>query len=99
MVIRQKVGNIKTISRNTQGVRLINLNDNDKVNDITRIMPEPDDETIDKEAERLAQVTEVISTWEDDVEALGDDILSDEIDDSADFDLEETEEEEKESEE
>jgi len=70
MVIRQKVENIKTISRNTQGVRLINLNDNDKVHDITRILPEPDDETIDKEAERLSQVAEVISTWEEDATTL-----------------------------
>ncbi len=70
MVIRQKVENIKTISRNTQGVRLINLNDKDKVNDITRILPEPDDETIDKEAEKLALIAEKASTWEDDVTTL-----------------------------
>jgi len=73
MIIRQKVGNIKAISRNTQGVRLINLNENDKVNDITRILPEPDEEEIDKEAERLTQATEVSSNWEEDVLAIQDD--------------------------
>jgi len=73
MIIRQKVGNIKTISRNTQGVRLINLNDNDKVHDITRIEPEPDDETIDRETERLNQTKEIVTNWEEDVLALDED--------------------------
>jgi len=90
MIIRQKVGNIKAISRNTQGVRLIHLNDSDKVNDITRIQPEPDDEEIEKEAERLAQVSEITSNWEDDVLAIQDD----EIDGETDTDeIEENEEE------
>lgn len=74
MVIRQKVENIKTISRNTQGVRLINLKDNDKVHDIARIQPEPDEETIDKEAERLAKTTEITSEWEQDAMTLEEDL-------------------------
>jgi DNA gyrase subunit A len=82
MIIRQKVENIKVISRNTQGVRLINLNDLDKVHDITRIEPEPDDEAIDREAERLAaQQLNSDTNWEDDVKALeeetGDDDFTD----------------------
>ncbi len=70
MIIRQEVKVIKKISRNTQGVRLIKLNNNDTVNDITRIQPEPDDETIDREAERLTQVAASASEWEEDVQAL-----------------------------
>jgi DNA gyrase subunit A len=73
MIIRQKVENIKSISRNTQGVRLINLNDNDKVNDITRIEPEPDEETIEKEAERLTQAAETITDWEADASSIQED--------------------------
>ncbi len=86
MIIRQKVGNIKTISRNTQGVRLINLNENDKVNDITRIQPEPDEETMDKEAERLAQVNEASTEWEKDVMALENEPEQDLADDMTDED-------------
>ena len=45
MIIRQAVDKIKIIGRNTQGVRLINLNPADKVYDITRIASEDEDET------------------------------------------------------
>lgn len=83
MIIRQKVGNIKSISRNTQGVRLINLNDKDKVNDITRIVPEPDDEQVDREAERLAQAAEVVVDWDKDASL----ILEDEIENIPEEDI------------
>jgi DNA gyrase subunit A len=83
MIIRQKVENIKTISRNTQGVRLINLSNDDKVNDITRIEAEPDDETIDREVEKLAaQSLEKPAGWDNDVAAL-----EDEIDETEDMDI------------
>ncbi|MBM4399500.1 MAG: DNA gyrase subunit A [Candidatus Cloacimonetes bacterium] len=82
MIIRQKVGNIKAISRNTQGVRLINLKDNDKVHDITRIEPEPDDETIDREAEQLSKTNEIISDWEKDAMTIEDEMDFDAIDDA-----------------
>ncbi|HOD17205.1 MAG TPA: DNA gyrase subunit A [Candidatus Cloacimonadota bacterium] len=78
MIIRQKVGNIKTISRNTQGVRLINLSENDRVNDITKIEPEPDEEAIDKEAERLTQTTQAASEWEADVSSLEEELNNEE---------------------
>jgi DNA gyrase subunit A len=89
MIIRQKVENIKTISRNTQGVRLINLNDNDKVNDITRIEPEPDDEEIERKAEQLSQVTEIVSDWEADALSIEDEL---DIDDNDIDEIEDTEE-------
>ncbi len=53
MIIRQKVDEISRVSRNTQGVRLIYLNDEDKVRDITYVPAEPDDEQIDSEIDKL----------------------------------------------
>ncbi|MDD4223321.1 MAG: DNA gyrase subunit A [Candidatus Cloacimonetes bacterium] len=53
MVIRQKITEISVISRNTQGVRLINLRDKDKVRDITLIQPDPDEEVLAREVEKL----------------------------------------------
>jgi DNA gyrase subunit A len=38
MIIRQKVSDISIFERNTQGVHLINLRENDKVVDITLIL-------------------------------------------------------------
>ncbi len=58
MVIRQKVADISTISRNTQGVRLINLKEKDKVRDITVIPEMPDDEELDKEAEKITKASQ-----------------------------------------
>ncbi|MCB5246926.1 MAG: DNA gyrase subunit A [Candidatus Cloacimonetes bacterium] len=53
MVIRQKITEISVISRNTQGIRLINLRDKDKVRDITLIQPDPDEEELAREVEKL----------------------------------------------
>ncbi|MCS7054038.1 MAG: DNA gyrase subunit A [Ignavibacterium sp.] len=43
MVIRQAVKELRVMGRNTQGVRLIKLNDGDSIADIARIIPEDDD--------------------------------------------------------
>ncbi|MEW6506722.1 MAG: DNA gyrase subunit A [Bacteroidota bacterium] len=40
MVIRQSVSDIRVMGRNTQGVRLIRLNDGDDIADIARVIPE-----------------------------------------------------------
>lgn len=58
MIIRQKVGDISLISRNTQGVRLINLKEKDKVRDITVVPEMPDDEELDLEAEKIATASQ-----------------------------------------
>lgn len=58
MIIRQKVSEISVISRNTQGVRLINLREDDKVRDITVIPHDPDDEELDKEVEKIKKDAE-----------------------------------------
>jgi len=55
MIIRQKVDTVSLISRNTQGVRLIHLNNDDKVRDITYVPSEPDDAEIDSEVDKLKQ--------------------------------------------
>lgn len=49
MIIRQPVEKINIIGRNTQGVRLIALNEGDKVFDITRILAEDEEEIDDDE--------------------------------------------------
>jgi DNA gyrase subunit A len=47
MVIRQSVKEIRVMGRNTQGVRVIRLNDQDKIADIAKVVPEDDEEIID----------------------------------------------------
>jgi DNA gyrase subunit A len=60
MIIRQAVKDISTISRNTQGVRLINLSKGDRVHDITCVPPEePDDEVLDKEVEAIKKAPKI----------------------------------------
>ncbi len=44
VVIRQSVGDIKVISRNTSGVRLIKLGAGDRIGDVARVITEDDDE-------------------------------------------------------
>ncbi|MCB5251590.1 MAG: DNA gyrase subunit A, partial [Candidatus Cloacimonetes bacterium] len=60
MIIRQAVKDISVISRNTQGVRLINLSKGDKVHDITCVPPEDtDDDTLDKEVEEIKKAPKI----------------------------------------
>jgi DNA gyrase subunit A len=60
MIIRQAVKDISTISRNTQGVRLINLTADDRVHDITCVPPEnPNDEILDKEVEEIKKAPKI----------------------------------------
>ncbi len=44
MVIRQSVKEIRVMGRNTQGVRVIRLNEGDKIADIAKVVPEEDEE-------------------------------------------------------
>jgi DNA gyrase subunit A len=44
MVIRQNVKDLRVMGRNTQGVRVIRLNEHDSIADIARVVPEDDDE-------------------------------------------------------
>ncbi len=45
IIIRQPIAKIKVIGRNTQGVRLINLDSGDRVVDVARVIPEEEGET------------------------------------------------------
>ncbi len=45
ILIRQSVSNIRTIGRNTQGVKLIRLDDGDKIADITSVPRDDEEET------------------------------------------------------
>lgn len=45
MVIRQAVSDIRVMGRNTQGVRLIKLNEDDEIADIARVIPEDEETT------------------------------------------------------
>ncbi|MDP2173733.1 MAG: DNA gyrase subunit A [Candidatus Cloacimonadaceae bacterium] len=86
MIIRQNVSDISVISRNTQGVRLINLNDKDKVRDITNVPNEPEDEEIDKEVEKIKSAPPIIplttTVVENDLDE--DEIEDEDIDDEED---------------
>ncbi|HCY76801.1 MAG TPA: DNA gyrase subunit A [Ignavibacteriales bacterium] len=44
MVIRQSVKDLRVMGRNTQGVRVIRLNEHDTIADIARVVPEDDEE-------------------------------------------------------
>lgn len=46
MVIRQSVKDIRVMGRNTQGVRVIRLNDGDSIADIAKVVPEDDDAAV-----------------------------------------------------
>ena len=56
MIIRQSVNKISIIGRNTQGVKLIALNDKDKVYDIARIVAEEEQEDGEENSESQDQI-------------------------------------------
>ncbi|HJQ21720.1 MAG TPA: DNA gyrase subunit A [Gemmatimonadaceae bacterium] len=49
MVIRMPVKGIRVSGRNTQGVRLVNLEDTDRVIDVARVVPEDEEEGAEEE--------------------------------------------------
>jgi len=44
MVIKMAARDIRTMGRNTQGVRVINLKDGDSITDISKVVPDDDEE-------------------------------------------------------
>jgi len=99
MIIRQNVSEISEISRNTQGVKLIRLNDNDKVRDITNVPNEEDENVIEKSVEKIKSAppipTVIPASDEDEIEDLDD--QEEEFDDlDAEDDIDETPEDENE---
>ena len=83
MIIRQNVSDISVISRNTQGVRLINLKEGDKVRDITNVPSEEDDELIEKGVQKIKDTPKIkapiIEMDEEDFEPEDEDIDTDDI--------------------
>ncbi len=51
MVIRQSIKDLRVMGRNTQGVRVIRLNEHDSIADIARVVPEDDEEINGNEKE------------------------------------------------
>ncbi len=49
IIIRQHVDSISTIGRNTQGVRLIRLKENEYVSDVAKVVPQDDEEKLNAE--------------------------------------------------
>ena len=58
MIIRQSVNRISIIGRNTQGVKLIELNKKDKVYDIARIIAEDEQDEYDENGDTGDQLSE-----------------------------------------
>jgi DNA gyrase subunit A len=53
MIIRQSVKDIRVMGRNTQGVRLIRLNEGDNITDIARVIPEDEDVDIEEISDQI----------------------------------------------
>jgi DNA gyrase subunit A len=70
IMIRMSADGIRTLGRNTQGVKLINLNDGDEIADVTPLAIEDEDESelLDQE-----EVTEEAADEVPDEEGKGDD--------------------------
>jgi len=96
IAIRMSVLDIRQAGRNTQGVKLIRLNNSDEITSVTRILKDPDEKV-----EELDEDGNVIVTKSPDIIALADedladsdsdvDIDADDEEDDSDADLEEDE--------
>lgn len=73
IAIRMSVLDIRQAGRNTQGVKLIRLNNSDEITSVTRILKDPDE----KAAEELDEDGNVIVIKSEDILALSDEDLID----------------------
>lgn len=73
ILIRQKVAEVSVIGRNTQGVRLINLDDGDQVIDVAQVVNQDEEETDGEEGESAMDATseEVSESGDDTAEENG----------------------------
>lgn len=92
IAIRMSVLDIRQAGRNTQGVKLIKLNNNDEITSVTRILKDPDEkeEELDEEGNVVVKPVAQVEGEADD-EILADDELDDEGDDDVAEDDEEDE--------
>ncbi|MHA4740234.1 DNA gyrase subunit A [Dyadobacter sp. MSC1_007] len=90
IAIRMSVLDIRQAGRNTQGVKLIKLNNNDEITSVTRILKDPDEkeaEELDEEGNVVVKPVAVVE-GEADEDILADDELDEEDDDVAEDDEE-----------
>ncbi|HUT35560.1 MAG TPA: DNA gyrase subunit A [Planctomycetota bacterium] len=78
-VVRTKVSEIRTISRNTQGVRLINCEEGDRLVAIGRVVEEEEDDEAGVGAAPIPAVTTATDDLEGQEEAIGEDIEVEEL--------------------
>ena len=58
VMIRQKVDLIRVIGRNTQGVKLIRLDDGSKISSVTKVINDPDDDDNNEQEEGSEEIIE-----------------------------------------
>jgi DNA gyrase subunit A len=90
IAIRMSVLDIRQAGRNTQGVKLIKLNNNDEITSVTRILKDPDEkeaEELDEEGNVVVKPVAVVE-GEADEDILVDDELDEEDEDVAEDDEE-----------
>ncbi|WAC14223.1 DNA gyrase subunit A [Dyadobacter pollutisoli] len=92
IAIRMSVLDIRLAGRNTQGVKLIKLNNSDEITSVTRILKDPDEEKVeelDEDGNVIVRPTAVIEgEGAGDVEILTSDELDEEDDDVTEDDEE-----------
>lgn len=60
IVIRMSVSDLRVMGRNTQGVRLISLRNNDEIASVAKVLPEDDEEVPDNIAEEQADAKDQV---------------------------------------
>ena len=58
VMIRQNVNAIRIIGRNTQGVRLLRLDDNSKISSVTKVIKDPDESSTDNLEDDIDDATD-----------------------------------------
>ena len=64
VMIRQNVNAIRIIGRNTQGVRLLRLDDNSKISSVTKVIKDPEDHEQDEHSQGSPETPEEPTTEE-----------------------------------
>jgi len=87
IAIRMSVLDIRQAGRNTQGVKLIRLNNSDEITSVTRILKDPDEkvEEFDEEGNLIvSEATDSMIIKGDDAEAIEDEIIDSDEDSAED---------------
>ena len=96
MVVRTPVADVRTIGRNTQGVRLMDVQEGDRIVSVGMIEPQEDAAESATPVEGVGGVTEIVEPTalgdEEATDAVDDDLESEDVDEDVDDDLEEGDE-------